>query len=77
MLEFESSNKDKRFSFKCYNELDMKIPAEYSQKIIQRTCDDDCSTDDEQISNAITKLYDSLKTVASERKKLKYLRKAK
>ena len=69
-------NKDKKFSFKCYNEKDLKISSVHSNKIITRTCDDDCSTDDEQINYAISKLYDSLKSVASERKKMKYLRRS-
>lgn len=75
-MEFENLNKDKKFSFKCYGSNHLKIPKAHSNKLISRKCDDDCSTDDEQITYAINKLYDSLKSEAGERKKLKFLRKS-
>ena len=60
---------NKTYSFSCFSDKDFPIPEECRKKIVELSCDDDCMTDDEQISGAIKKLYTSLQDSVVKRNK--------
>jgi len=56
LVDFESRKPDRKQKFVCFSDMELKINLNF-QKIIPHSCDNDCSTDDEQIKGAIKTLY--------------------
>merc|ERR1712166_370016 len=52
MVNFTTNKPDKRLKFVCFNDRELNIKMSF-QQIIPHSCDNDCSTDDEQIKGAI------------------------
>jgi len=56
--------------FICFNDNDLKIPRQLSQKTVVNAFDNDVQTDDEQINVAIKDMYESLQEKVEEEKKI-------
>jgi len=56
--------------FICFNDNDLKIPKQLSQKTVVNAFDNDVQTDDEQINVAIKDMYESLQEKVEEEKKI-------
>ena len=58
----------KKLDFFCFPERDLPVTASHAGKVVSHSCDNDCSTDEEQIKNAIDDLFQSLQECVKEEK---------
>lgn len=56
----------KKHNFLCFPERDLPVTASHAGKVVQHSCDNDCSTDEEQIKTAISDLFESLQECVKE-----------
>lgn len=65
MVNFDTNKPEKRMKFVCFNDRELNINMSFQQIIPHvnwfqtkndQSCDNDCSTDDEQIKGAINTL---------------------
>lgn len=59
-LKYLNKRSKKLLSFKCYWDRDLKFPKDYANKTVDQNCDNDCSSDEDQINNGIRNLFRSL-----------------
>jgi len=58
------------YRFYCFHDKDLSIPADYATKTITHSCDNDCTTDEDQIRGAIKNLYRSIESQLKEQKEI-------
>lgn len=69
-LSYTNSHTKRTYKFYCFDERDLKVPAVISDKTINHTLDNDCSTDEGQVRGAIIKLFRNIESGLKERESL-------
>lgn len=67
-IQLTDGRTKKKLEFFCFPERDLPVTASHAGKVVSHSCDNDCSTDEEQIKNAIDDLFQSLQECVKEEK---------
>mmetsp|Transcript_18319 Transcript_18319/g.21113 ORF Transcript_18319/g.21113 Transcript_18319/m.21113 type:complete len:197 (+) Transcript_18319:71-661(+) len=67
-LNYINKHTQQTYNFTCFQDKDLKIPGNYAEKTITHSCDNDCTTDEDQIRSAIRNLFRSIEGQVKEMK---------
>lgn len=67
-IQLTDGRTKKKLNFFCFPERDLPVTASHAGKVVAHSCDNDCSTDEEQIKTAIDDLFQSLQECVKEEK---------
>jgi len=69
-LNYMNPKSRKVFSFRCYQDKELNYPQHYAEKTIAHSCDNDCTTDEDQIRGAKRNLQKAMETYLKEQKEM-------
>jgi hypothetical protein len=67
-LNYMNKHSRRVFSFYCFQDKELKFPNAFAEKTIAHSCDNDCTTDEDQIRGAKRNLQKALETYIKEQK---------
>jgi len=67
-LNYMNKHTRRVFSFYCFQDKELKFPGAFAEKTIAHSCDNDCTTDEDQIRGAKRNLQKALETYLKEQK---------
>jgi len=65
-LNYMNKHTRKLFTFFCFQDKELKFPQSFADKTIQHSCDNDCTTDEDQIRGAKRNLQKALENPLKE-----------
>jgi len=65
-LNYMNKHTRKLFTFFCFQDKELKFPQSFADKTIQHSCDNDCTTDEDQIRGAKRNLQKALENQLKE-----------